>query len=125
MTLRASIDVMQHRREELSERTRQALDLLNDEVIRFENLVQDLLDLSRSDSGPIQNDLVNIEELVRATLASSENTTSLKYLLTRRGASHGRQKRLAQVLDNLLRNAEKYGDGPAESPFHRLARTSK
>ena len=36
MTLRASIDVMQHRREELSERTRQALDLLNDEVIRFE-----------------------------------------------------------------------------------------
>ena len=50
MTLRASIDVMQHRREELSERTRQALDLLNDEVIRFENLVQDLLDLSRSDS---------------------------------------------------------------------------
>ena len=78
MTLRASIDVMQHRREELPERTRQALDLLNDEVIRFENLVQDLLDLSRSDSGPMQNDLVNIEELVRATLASSEATTSFE-----------------------------------------------
>ena len=55
MTLRASIDVMQHRREELSGRTQQALDLLNEEVIRFENLVQDLLDLSRSDSGPIEH----------------------------------------------------------------------
>ena len=115
MTLRASIDVMQHRREELSDRTQQALDLLNDEVIRFENLVQDLLDLSRSDSGPMANDLVNIEELVKATLKSSDGDIALDVAATAEGALvMGDKRRLAQVLDNLLRNAEKYGDGATQ-----------
>ena len=112
MTLRASIEVMQHRREELSGRTQQALDLLNEEVIRFENLVQDLLDLSRSDSGPIEHDLVNVEELARATLDASQSDIQFEVSESAEGALvMGDKRRLAQVLDNLLRNAEKYGDG--------------
>ena len=112
MTLRASIEVMQHRREELSGRTQQALDLLNEEVIRFENLVQDLLDLSRSDSGPIEHDLVNVEELARATLDASQSDIRFEVSESAEGALvMGDKRRLAQVLDNLLRNAEKYGDG--------------
>ena len=112
MTLRTSIEVIRHRREELSDRTKQALELLNDEVVRFEQLVQDLLDLSRSDSGPMENDLVNIEDLVKASLGLTEGDASVEVIGTARGALvMGDKRRLAQVLDNLLRNAEKYGGG--------------
>jgi signal transduction histidine kinase len=112
MTLRASIEVMQSRRIELSERASQALDLLADDVNRFEKLVQDLLDLARSNSGSIPSDLVNMTELVEATVAMFEKQPPISIL---DGANNalviGDKRRLAQVFDNLLRNAEKYANG--------------
>ena len=51
MTLAASVEVMQSRREELSERSRAALDLLTSDVSRFQRLVEDLLEISRFDAG--------------------------------------------------------------------------
>lgn len=112
MTLRASIEVMQSRRIELSERASQALDLLADDVNRFEKLVQDLLDLARSNSGSIPSDLVNMTELVEATVAMFEEQPPISIL---DGANNalviGDKRRLAQVFDNLLRNAEKYANG--------------
>ena len=80
MTLRASIEVMHSRRIELSERASQALDLLADDVNRFEKLVQDLLDLARSNSGSIPSDLVNMTELVEATVAMFEEQPPISIL---------------------------------------------
>ena len=112
MTLRASIGVMQTRRGEMPERAAQALDLLTDDVDRFERLVQDLLEISRSDAGALETGPVNIPELVQHTLAQLDNPPPIEVdpdaLNT---LVMGDKRRLAQVLDNLLRNAEKYGGG--------------
>ena len=112
MTLRASIGVMQHRRDELSERTAQALDLLTDDVDRFEQMVQDLLEISRSDAGAIEAHPVNVTELVEHTVGMADHQPPVHIADEARDALVlGDKRRLAQVLDNLLRNAEKYGDG--------------
>lgn len=47
----AAADVLDHRRDELSDRNRQALDLVVTQVHRFEQMVLDLLELSRIDAG--------------------------------------------------------------------------
>ena len=112
MTLRASIGVMQARRGELSDRAAQALDLLTDDVDRFEKLVQDLLEISRSDAGALETGPVNILELVNQTVGLMDDPPPVEIgEQTEHLLVMGDKRRLAQVLDNLLRNAEKYGDG--------------
>ena len=54
MTLAASVQVMESRSEELSERSQAALDLLVGDVARFQGLVEDLLEISRFDAGAIR-----------------------------------------------------------------------
>ena len=51
MTLAASVEVMQARRDEMPERAQAALDLLVGDVARFQGLVEDLLEISRFDAG--------------------------------------------------------------------------
>lgn len=63
MTLSASVEVMQARRDELPERSQAALDLLASDVVRFQGLVEDLLEISRFDSGAIR---LHMEELLAA-----------------------------------------------------------
>lgn len=120
MTLRASIGVMQTRRGELSERTAQALDLLTDDVDRFEHLVQDLLEISRSDAGAIESSPVNITDLVAHTVELAEHQPPIEVADGAQDALvMGDKRRLAQVFDNLLRNAEKYGDGATRIEIER------
>jgi len=58
---------------------------------------------------------VNIEELVKATLDSSDGDIALEVSAAAEGVLvMGDKRRLAQVLDNLLRNAEKYGNGATQ-----------
>ena len=63
MTLSASVEVMEARRDEMPERAQAALDLLTSDVIRFQGLVEDLLEISRFDAGAIR---LHLEELLAA-----------------------------------------------------------
>ncbi|MEM9036158.1 MAG: HAMP domain-containing sensor histidine kinase [Actinomycetota bacterium] len=115
MTLRASIDVMQSRRDEMSERGQHALDLLTDDVDRFERLIGDLLEISKIDAGAvaIRRDLVDPGAMLTAAIDAVGHGDlpvvihpDVEGLLVEVD-----KRRIAQVLANLLDNAAYYAGG--------------
>lgn len=114
MTLAASVEVLETRRDELPERSQAALDLLVDDVQRFQQLVTDLLEISRFDAGAARLDLEPVllpEFLSRAVAAATHvpipvitgpDADDLVVSIDKR--------RMAQVIANLIDNAAKYAD---------------
>jgi signal transduction histidine kinase len=62
-TLNASIGVLMNNRENLPERSQQALDLLDLDMQRFTQLVEDLLEISRFDAGAVRLELDDVGRL--------------------------------------------------------------
>lgn len=118
MTLAASAEVMQARREEMPPRAQAALDLLVADVTRFQGLVEDLLEISRFDAGAIRLHLEEllVGEFVRQAVAVS----SLRETPVTVSAEadelliHGDRRRLARVVANLIDNARNHGGGVPE-----------
>ena len=118
MTLAASIEVMEARRDDLPERAQSALDLLSGDVVRFQGLVEDLLEISRFDAGAIR---LNMEELlaaefVRQAVKVSSAPTTPVHVSERAELAliRGDKRRLARVIANLIDNARAYGGGEPE-----------
>ena len=82
MTLSASVEVMEARRQELPERAQAALDLLTSDVSRFQGLVEDLLEISRFDAGAIR---LNLEDLTGRPVRPQRGGGQ-------RGAAHARHR---------------------------------
>lgn len=118
MTLSASVEVMEARRHEMSERGQAALDLLTGDVSRFQGLVEDLLEISRFDAGAIRLHLeeLHVTAFVRNAVAVSA-APSVKVTATPRAERawiRGDRRRLARVIANLIDNARAYGGGDPE-----------
>ena len=118
MTLAASVEVMQARRDEMPERAQVALDLLVADVARFQGLVEDLLEISRFDAGGIR---LNVDELlvgefVRQAIAisSAPDTRILVAEIAEEMMIKGDRRRLARVVANLIDNGRAYGGGELE-----------
>ncbi len=118
MTLSASVEVIDARRDEMPERAQAALDLLKSDVIRFQGLVEDLLEISRFDAGAVRLNLDELlaAEFVRQAVAVSSLPDSpisvsarAEHLLI-----HGDRRRLARVVANLIDNARLHGGGLPE-----------
>ncbi len=118
MTLAASVEVMQARRDEMPERAQSALDLLVADVSRFQGLVEDLLEISRFDAGAIRlhlEDLV-VAEFVRQAIGVS-SLPQTEVVVTERAEGllmHVDRRRLARVIANLIDNARLHGGGEPE-----------
>jgi signal transduction histidine kinase len=115
MTLAASAEVMQARRDDLPERAQAALDLLVADVTRFQGLVEDLLEISRFDAGAIRLNLDDllVAEFVRQAVAVSSAPTTPVTVTERaeRVVIRGDRRRLARVVANLIDNARLHGGG--------------
>lgn len=124
--LSAAIEVMRRRRSELPDRSAQALDLLVEQIDRFQQLVLDLLEISRIDAG--RADLVleptSCLQLVEHTAAAVGASLDVSVapevpplvLLDRR--------RMGQVLANLIENARRYAGGATAVEVRRTDATS-
>lgn len=123
MTLTASVAVLERRKDELPEKAQVAVDLLSTDIERFKTLVEDLLEISRYDVGAaaLETNPVPIDEFIRQAVAYSgmmevpvtvaPEVENLFVELDKR--------RLAQVVRNLLENAEKYAEGATEVSIER------
>ena len=113
--LAAAVEVLDARREDIPERTQQALDIVVSQIRRFDDMVMDLLELSRLDAG--SHDL-NVERLdiveLTGRIAARYNAADVPIDVARRvGREVSIDKvRYERILGNLLDNAHNHGDGP-------------
>jgi len=110
-----SVEVLQRRRHELTERSRQALDLIDRDLHRFQRALEDLLELGRLESGAAGSVLttVDLPDLVRHALESSGRQADLLTVNARAGDTQVTvdKARISRALVNLFENADRHGGG--------------
>jgi signal transduction histidine kinase len=115
MTLAASVEVLENSRDGMSERAQMALDLLKADVDRFQQLVEDLLEISRFDVGSVRLNLEEVilpEMVIQAVSAAGVGMIPIMY-----DEDVGEtivkvdKRRFGRVIANLLDNAQKYAGG--------------
>jgi signal transduction histidine kinase len=116
-TLATAAEVLQARRDELPERSRVALDLVIDEIARFQHVVSELLELSRADAGveTLEAEPVQLGELVLQAASRLDGTATTVEIDPDVAANAilADKRRLERVLVNLFENARTHGGGLA------------
>jgi signal transduction histidine kinase len=113
-TMVNAIEVMRSRRDQLDPSSRQALDLLAEDVQRFARMVEDLLEISRVDTGHARLDLelVRVADLVaRAADRSAGRPVTEVAPGAAQLMSRLDKRRLERVIVNLVENAQGHGGG--------------
>ena len=115
--LTAAVEVMDGRREEVPERTRQALDVVVGQVRRFDSMVIDLLELSRLDAGATDMnverlDIVDLTRRIAGRYGAPDVPISVAPR-TRREVSVDKV-RYERIVGNLIENAKNHGGGAVE-----------
>ncbi len=115
--LTAAVEVMDGRREEVPERTRQALDVVVGQVRRFDSMVIDLLELSRLDAGATDMnverlDIVDLTHRIAGRYGAPDVPISVAPR-TRREVSVDKV-RYERIVGNLIENAKNHGGGAVE-----------
>ena len=119
----ASLDLMDLRAESASLRERT---IMRRQVNHLKRLVDDLLDVSRITSGKMQLEMrpLNLTEVVRHAAASRPGA-QVSVAAPDAVWVEGDESRLAQVLNNLLSNAERFGDGRIRVTLSSRADTAR
>jgi len=114
--LSAAVEVLDARRADLPERSQQALDVVVGQVRRFDQMVMDLLELSRIDAGSTEmiREEVDIEELVtRIAQRYGFGETPIEIDPQVPKTVRIDKLRFERILANLLDNAREHAGGPS------------
>ncbi len=113
--LTAAVEVLDARRTDLPDRTRQALDVVVSQVRRFDDMVIDLLELSRLEAGAhdLHTERVDLVELCDR-VSQRYGYGDLPIEVHRRAKRHAvvDRVRFERILGNLLDNATHHAGGP-------------
>ncbi len=113
--LTAAVEVLDARRDDLPERTQQALDVVVSQVRRFDDMVIDLLELARIDAGAtdIHGETVELPALCERVAAGFGHPGLPVEVQARASREAWVDKvRFERILGNLLDNAATHGGGP-------------
>ncbi len=113
--LSAAVEVLDGRRGDLPQRTQQALDVVVDQVRRFDHMVMDLLELSRIDAGvtDLHREELRLDDVV-PRIAQRYGFADVP-IEVHKGAIRNiwvDKLRLERIVSNLLDNARQHGGGP-------------
>jgi len=122
--LGAAVDVLVSKRDEFSDRNKEAIDILASQVKRFDRTVVDLLELSRLDAGASENNLDNVRliDLIKRIMSRHgfDQVVFTHSLPTTTGSTEiddavlVDRRRIERILLNLLENARDHGGGATE-----------
>jgi two-component system sensor histidine kinase MtrB len=124
-TLAAAMEVLEADREALPPRSQRALQLLSDDLRRFQRMVGDLLEMSRAEAGSVD---IFLEEVQVAELVQRSVETGFGHMVARGPRTGGPpdvdidpavrswwvgvdKRRFERVMVNLMENANNYGGG--------------
>jgi signal transduction histidine kinase len=120
--LTAAVEVLAGRRSELSERGQQALDVVVSQVRRFDQMVLDLLELSRLDAGSadMHREDVDLTDMVRR-IANRYGFSNVPIDVQGEGpvVVNLDRRRLERIVANLLDNARQHAGGPVRVVVER------
>jgi two-component system, OmpR family, sensor histidine kinase MtrB len=118
-TLAASLDVLEAHAEELGSAGRAALTLFGADLRRFQRMVSELLEISRTDIGKadVVFEEVEVGELVRRSVTAASRTIARPAPEVEMGPDIASRRisvdkrRFERIVGNLLENAAHYGGG--------------
>jgi two-component system, OmpR family, sensor histidine kinase MtrB len=113
--LSAAVEVLDARRADLPDRTQQALDVVVSQVRRFDQMVVDLLELSRIDAGSteLHREAVQVADLIgRINQRYGFPDVPIDVAADVPATAQLDKLRFERVLANLLDNANQHGGGP-------------
>jgi signal transduction histidine kinase len=124
MTIAATVEVLENTRDELPERAQTALALLAADVDRLQQLVEDLLEISRFDVGAIKLHLEDVraaEMVIQAVRFLGGGGVPVRFE-PEIGEAIVRvdKRRFGRVIANLLDNAERYAGGATAITIERI-----
>ncbi|MGL5859507.1 MAG: ATP-binding protein [Angustibacter sp.] len=120
-TLMTSVEVLRRRREELPERSRQALDLVHTELERLRQSLENMLELGRLDAGvgAASRSEIEVAELVREAVDTAHHRLELISVHPAADPQAGgsarvrvEKQQVRRALWNLLDNAVRHAGGP-------------